>query len=166
MDIKKKKIIKAILVIILIIIMLLLFMLWFRGKSLSKYKRNVNSTAVTEVAKPVFVVNGASDIKIDGIEDTVYKFNVKNFDSTGRSETALKYFIEIVNNSQAELNFILTNNGKPVTMTNNKTGLFSLSSLTNQTDEYELRIEYNNNPAIATDIDGNVQIKVEAVQAE
>jgi len=166
MDIKKKKIIKIILIIILILIILLLWLLFSRGKTLSKYKQNINGSSTTEVAQPVFVVDGASDILIDGIEDTIYNFSVKNYDKTSISEVDMNYYIEIVNNSQANLEFILIKDGKNVSLNNNKTNLISLKSLTKQNDEYQLSIKYNNNPAVTSDIDGNVQIKVEAVQIE
>lgn len=167
MDIKKKKVIKAVLIVILIIIILLLWLLFSNGKSFSKYKSNINANSTTEIAKPIFTVDGASDILIDGIEDTVYNFSVKNNDETGISEVDMNYYIQIVNNSQADLQFILMKNGKSVSLDgNNKTNLISLASLTKQNDEYQLRIKYKNNPEITSDIDGNVQIKVEAVQSE
>ena len=144
--------------------MLLLWLGFMRSKGFSIYRKAINSSGVSEVSKPVFVVEGNSNIKIDGIEDTTYKFSVKNYDNTGISNTNLKYFIQIVNNSQADLDFILTNNGKQVNLNNNKTGLISLSSLKKQSDEYELQIKYNNNPAVESNIEGNVQIKVEAIQ--
>lgn len=166
MDIKKKKVIKAVLIIILIIIILLLWLLCFGGKSFSKYKKDINSSSLTEVAKPIFSVDGASDIKIDGIEDTVYYFTIKNNDKSGVSEVDLNYYIQIENNSKADLDFVLMKDGKNVPLNNNKTNLISLKSSNKQDDEYQLRIKYNNNPAIVSDINGNVQIKVEAVQAE
>lgn len=166
MEIKKKKIIKIVLIVVLIIIMLLLWFGFMRGKGFGKYNSKVNSNSVSQVAKPVFIVSGDSNIKIDGIEDTIYKFDVKNYDNNGKSDVDLNYTIQIINNSQADLDFVLTNNGNNVNLTNNKTDLISLSSANTQKDEYELQIKYNNNPAITSDIDGNVQIKVEAVQAE
>lgn len=166
MEIKKKKIIRIVLIVVLILIMLLLWFGLLKGKGFSKYNSKINSTSVSQVAKPVFIVSGDSNIKIDGIEDTIYKFNVKNYDNNGKSDVDLKYTIQIVNNSQADLEFILKNNGNSVNLTNNKTDPISLSSANTQKDEYELQIKYNNNPAITSDIDGNVQIKVEAVQAE
>ena len=165
MEVKKKKVLRFVLIVILIIIMLLLWLGFMKGKSFSKYRKEVDSNGVSEIAKPVFQVSGDRNIKIDGIEDTIYKFNVKNYDNTGRSETDLKYTIEIVNNSEADLNFILTKDGNSITLNNNKTSEMTLLSSGTQNDEYELKIEYNNNPAIVSDIEGNVQIKVEAVQS-
>lgn len=120
---------------------------------------------MTEIAKPILNVEGDRKIKIDGIEDTLYNFSVKNYDGSDISEVDMNYFIEIVNNSKADLEFILTKNGKDINLTNNKTDLISSSGLERQTDEYQLKIKYHNNPAIVEDIDGSVQVKVEAVQA-
>lgn len=166
MEIEKKKIIRIILIVVLILIMLLLWFGLIKGKVFSKYKSEINATSVSQVAKPVFIVTGDRDIKINGIEDTIYKFDVKNYDNNGKSDVDLKYTIQIINNSQADLDFILTNNGNIINLINNKTEQISLSSDNSQKDEYELQIKYNNNPAITSDIDGNVQIKVEAIQAE
>lgn len=167
MDITKKKILKAILLIILIIIFLfLLFFTLGARKTYSKYNKDIKSSSITETAKPIFVVDGESNILIDGITDKNYTFEVKNYDSTGASEVDLDYYIEIVNNSSADLTFELTKDGKRVALNNNKTSKISLSSLTKQDDSYSLKIKYKNNTAITNDISGNVQIKVEAVQAE
>lgn len=165
MDITKKKILKIILIVILIIIILLLSWLFLGGRTFSKYKKNINASSLTEIAKPILNVEGDREIKIDGIEDTLYNFSVKNYDGSDISEVDMNYFIEIVNNSKADLEFILTKNGKDIKLTNNKTDLISSSGLERQTDEYQLKIKYHNNPAIVEDIDGSVQVKVEAVQA-
>ena len=76
------------------------------------------------------------------------------------------YKVEI-NNSEADLEFELTDkNNRVVKLDNNKSGIFELPKDIVQNDNYTLKIRYNNNPAISNDIDGNVQVKVEAVQAE
>lgn len=165
MDITKKKVLKIILIVILIIIILLLSWLFLGERTFSKYKKNINASSLTEIAKPILNVEGDKEIKIDGIEDTLYNFSVKNYDGSDISEVDMNYCIEIVNNSKADLEFILTKNGKDIKLTNNKTDLISSSGLERQTDEYQLKIKYHNNPAIVEDIDGSVQVKVEAVQA-
>lgn len=166
MDIKKKRVMRIILIIILIIIFLFLWLGIGRSKVFSRNRKGLNMSGVSEIAKPVFVVDGNSNIKIDGKKDTVYKFCVKNYDDTGVSNTDLRYFIQVVNDSEADLDFILTSKGKKVNLNNNKTGLIALSSSKKQTDEYELKIIYNNDPAMESNIDGNVQIKIEAVPDE
>ena len=150
---------------IIIFLLLLSFTLGAR-KNYAKYNRDVSSSSSTDVAKPIFVVDGDSNILIDGISDKTYTFNVKNYDATGISEVDLDYYIQIENNSDADLTFELTKGGQKVNLTNNKTNKISLSGLTKQTDLYSLKIKYTNNPAITNDISGNVQIKVEAVQAD
>lgn len=166
MKVKTKKAINIILVIALIIIVILLLLLLFGGKSFSKFRKSINSSGVAEIAKPIFIVDGTENIKIDGIEDTVYNFSVKNYDGSEISDVSLKYNIEIINDSQADLQFELTKNGETVELTNNKTEVMYLNGISQDKDDYELRIIYNNNPAIVDDISGNVQIKVEAIQQE
>ena len=164
MESDKKKVIRLVLIVILIIIMLLLWLGLMNSKGSLRYKKRINSSEMAEASKPVFVVDGNSNIKIDGIEDTVYKFSVKNYDKTGKSNIDLRYSIQIVNNSQVDLDFILTNEEGLVNLNNNKTGLILLSSSKKQSDEYQLKIKYKNNPAITSDIDGNIQIKVETTE--
>lgn len=166
MKVKTKKAINIILVIALIIIVILLLLLLFGGRSFSKFRKTINSSGVAEIAKPIFVVDGTENIKIDGIQDTVYSFSVKNYDGSEISDVALKYNIEVINNSQAELQFELSKDGEKVELTNNKTEVMFLNGISQDKDDYELRIIYNNNPAIVDDISGNVQIKVEAIQNE
>ena len=164
MKLKNKRAIHIILVIL--IILLILFFILFLGKAFSKYKKDVNSNAVAEVATPIFVVDGTDNIKIDGIEDTVYSFSVKNYKGVDISEVDTNYTIQIVNNSEANLEFELTKNGEQVTLTNNTTDLMNLKGISRNADEFELKIIYNDNPAVVEDITGNVQIKVEASQTE
>lgn len=166
MDVKKKKIIKTILIIVVMMIFLLLCWLFLGGKSFAKYQKEIDSNHSLEIAKPVFVMDGADNIKIDGVEDTVYHFSVKNFDDSEISEVDMKYAIQIVNNTEADLEFILTKDGESIQLEGNKTNFISLSSLTKQEDHYELKIKYLNHSATNEDINGNVQIKVEAVQVE
>lgn len=167
MNIKTKKIINVTLVILLIILILILCWIYFSGKSFSRYKTTVSSNSVAEIAKPVFIVDGDPNIKIDGISDTSYHFTVKNNDSANISETNIKYYIEIVNNSKAKLEFeLLDSQNNIVSLNENKTKIFELNKGTIQNDNYILNVKYENDPAITEDIQGNVQIKVEAIQAE
>lgn len=165
MKVKTKKAINIILVIALIIIVILLLIL-FCGKTFSKFKKSINSNGIAEIAKPIFIVDGTENIKIDGIEDTIYNFNIKNYDGFEISDVEMNYTIEIVNDSEADLEFELTKNGEMQTLTNNKTEEMTINGITRTTDSYELKIKYNDNPAIVEDISGNVQIKVEAIQQE
>lgn len=164
MKLKNKRAIHIILVIL--IILLILFFILFLGKAFSKYKKDVNSNAVAEVATPIFVVDGTENIKIDGIEDTLYKFSVKNYKGTDISEVDMNYNVQIVNNSDANLEFELIKNGEKIVLTNNTTELMNLKGISRNADEFELKIIYNDNPAVVEDITGNVQIKVEASQTE
>lgn len=167
MDIKTKKIINVTLVILLIILILLIMWIFFNGKSFSKFKTTVKSNGVAEIAKPIFLTEGNSDIKIDGIEDTIYNFTVKNNDNENISDVNIKYYIEIINNSQADLDFeLIDKNNNVVNLNNNKSGIFELIKDSKQNDNYTLKIRYTNNSSIVNDIEGNVQIKVEAIQAE
>ena len=164
MKIRNKKILNVILIILLILILFLLGILG--GKTYSKYKRTVESNGIAEIAKPVFIVDNDNEIKIDGNEDTTYTFSVKNFDSVNISDVEMKYTVEILNNSKANLEFELKRNGEIQKLTNNKTETLIINGITRSTDNFELKIKYNDNPAIVEDITGNIQVKIEAVQQE
>ena len=166
MEIKKKKLINTLLVVIIFVVILLLSWLLLGGKSYSKYKEEVNAMSNTQIAKPVFVVNGTSNIEINGKEDMIYYFDIKNYNENGISEVEMDYFIEIVNHSQVNLEFELTKKDEKIELQNNKTGVISLANVIKQDDKYELKIKYKDKPAVFSDVQGNVQIKVEAVQAK
>ena len=161
-----KKIGKTFGIIVLMIILLLFLFLFFSGKSFSKYKNDITSRSMLSLKKPIFVVNGADDIKIDGIQDATYKYSVSNYKDNEVSEADLDYYINIENNSKADLEFELTKDNEKIELNNNQSNLISLSSFNKQEDEYLLKVKYNNNPAIEENIAGNIQIKVEAVQAQ
>lgn len=164
MKIRNKKILNVILIILLIIILFLLGVLG--GKTYSKYKRTVESNGIAEIAKPVFVVDSEQDIKIDGNEDTTYSFSVKNYNTNDISDVEMKYTVEIINNSKANLDFELSRNGVKQELTNNKSEILTIKGITRVTDNFELKIKYNDNPAVVEDITGNVQVKIEAIQQE
>ncbi len=167
MKVKTKKTINIVLIVILVILILLLLFLLFGKLSYSRFKNNVNSNGIAEIAQPILVVDGAPNIKIDGIQDTIYSFSVKNYNQSTISETDLDYNIEIINDSKADLEFELVKNGnEKINLNNNKTEIMNLKGTTRNTDNYELKIKYKNNEAITEDITGNVQVKVVAIQSE
>lgn len=165
MDIKKKRI-KTIVTILIFIILLLLFWIVIGGRSFAKYKNEIHSSHTAEIAKTVFIVDGAQNIQIDGKEDTIYAFEIKNFDETGVNQVGLNYDIAIVNHSEADLEFELMKNGELIELNEDTTNLFYLGSYERQIDKYELKIKYHHQPTIISDIEGNVQIKAQATQAQ
>lgn len=166
MNVKTKKTINIVLIVLLIIIFILLLLMFMWGRTLAKYSKEINSSATSGVAQPILIVDGAENIKIDGINDTIYTFSVKNYVLSDVSDVDMDYNIEIVNDSKADLEFELLKDGKAVSLKNNKTETMHIKGVESHSDHYELRIKYKNNPAITEDITGNVQVKVEAVQAE
>lgn len=165
MTVKSKKMITTIFTIVAILITILLFWLTIGGESLAKLKNEASDTKKSaEIAESVFRVDGDQMIKIDGKEETVYHFSVKNYDETKMSEVDLNYDIEILNASSSDLEFELSQNGKPVNLDQNKTDLFCLSPFEKQKHDYILRIIYQNQPANFEEIEGSVQIKTQAIQ--
>lgn len=132
--------------------------------SYAKYKQALTGDGKVEVAKPILILERTSDIKIDGIKDEVYDFSVKNYTDTQINEVNLNYSIQIINDSHANLEFTLYKNGQQIDLNHGETEGILLSNLKKQEDNYELKIKYNDDSAMKSDIYGNVQIKVEAVQ--
>ncbi len=166
MKVENKKILNICLIVVLVALVILLLLMFLFGRTLSKYSRSVNSNSTADIAKPVFIVDGEQNIKIDGIEDTEYTFSIKNYTFQDISDVDMDYTIEIVNNSEANLDFELLRNGTAISLNNNKTATLNLKGIQRNIDEYKLIVRYENNPAILKDFAGNVQIKVEAVQSE
>lgn len=166
MKVENKKILNICLVVILVVLIILLLLMFLFGRTLSKYNRSVSSNSIAEIAKPVFVVDGEQNIKIDGIKDTEYTFSVKNYNLQEISDVDMNYTIEIINSSKANLKFELVRNGTKINLNNNKTEILNLKGIERHTDEYRLIVKYENDATILEDITGNVQIKVEAVQSE
>ncbi len=166
MKVENKKILNICLVVILVALLILLLLMFMFGRTLSKYNRSVSSNSTADIAKPVFVVDGEQNIKIDGIQDTEYDFSIKNYNFQEISDVDMDYTIEIVNSSKANLSFELIRNGTKVSLDNNKTDTFNLKGIQRHTDDYKLIVKYENDATILEDITGNVQIKVEAVQSE
>ena len=152
-----KKIIRKISIIVILSYIIV-------GISYAKYKQGLTGNGKVSVAKPIVILDSANDVKINGMQDTPYNFSVKNYTQTQINEVNLKYFIQIINDSDADLEFTLFKDGKIVDLIQNQTEGILLSNLSKQEDDYELKIKYNDDPSIKTDIYGKVQIKVEAVQ--
>lgn len=152
-----KKIIKKVSMIVVVFYIIV-------GISYAKYKQGLTGNGKVSVAKPILVLNSTDDVKINGMKDTKYRFSVKNYTQTEVNEVNLKYFIQIINHSDADLEFTLFKNGEMVDLIENQTEGILLCNLTKQEDEYELKIKYNDDIRIKSDIYGSVQIKVEAIQ--
>lgn len=152
-----KKIIKKISIFVILLYII-------AGISYAKYKQGLTGNGEVSVAKPILILDSTNDVKIDGMKDEKYKFSVKNYTQTQVNEVNLKYFIQIINHSDADLEFTLYKDGEIVDLIENQTEGILLCNLTKQEDEYELKIKYNNDICIKSDIYGSVQIKVEAIQ--
>lgn len=166
MSVKKRKVVRTMFTLVVLIALLLLSWILIGGKSFAKYKSETSAMHLAEIAKPIFIVDGAENIQINGIEDTVYNFEIRNYDEKVVNGVNLNYTIEVMNNSKADLEFELSKNGEIVNLTENKSTLNTLKALDKQNDLYQLKIKYYNNPAITSDIQGNVQIKTQAIQEE
>lgn len=162
-----KKILKITLIILLIILLILLLMMFFGSSTFSKFKSKVSSSGIAEIATPIFNVEGVNSIKIDKNNSSKYNFSVSNYKNTNISQVEITYYIEILNNSEANLSFSLYDaNNKQVKLVDNKSGLFTLKKNITQKDNFSLYVTYTEDSTILDDIEGNIQIKVEAAQIQ
>lgn len=136
------------------------------GISYAKYKQKLTGNGKVLVAKPILILDATNDIKIDGMKDAIYKFSVKNYTDTQMNETNLNYFIQLINHSDADLEFTLYKNDEKIALNQNQTEGIFLSNLSKQEDKFKLEIKYKDDANCKSDIQGDVQIKVEAIQED
>lgn len=164
---KKRKLITLILTVAMVILLIILFLLLYKH-SMAKYKEVINLSSTTEVANPVFIVDGVKEITIDGLEEqSVYNFSVKNYEENNISDVNMKYYVEIVNNIGNMISYNLSKDNKNINLKDNRTEEIKLTGVNKKEDNYELNINYDKSLSQDNeDITGIIQIRVVAVQEE
>lgn len=160
------KIIK-ILILVLALLIALIFLFSYQN-SFSSFFSKITGDSSTKVASPIFVME-SSEKKILNDENTEvdYYFNIKNFniDNT-RSQTDLKYTIEITPKLDTSIILTLYKDNQVIGLNNQKTGLIELKQDSNKTHSYRLNVKYDRERTNATtDIKENIFIKASAIQS-
>lgn len=123
--------------------------------SFAKYINSNKHSINTQIAKPIFIVEGDKEIVIDKYGSTNdYQFSIKNFNNDSISEVSFNYSIEIIADEVVKTQ--LFHNGNLI----NTNDTFNLAHTTTSEHEYILKIE------APEDYTGKVKINVTAYQME
>ena len=171
MKIKKEasneKKISRIITIILIIIMV--FIMLFCGYSMAKVVDNVLIKGNTGIAEPILVVENNPVIDITEVNNEgIYTFKIKNYNEQDKiTEANLKYYIEIIGDSNNSLNMQLFQGENEIELINHKTEYMELSKNQKQDIEYKIKFFFDKNSiGSVNDILDNIQIKVHSEQVK
>ena len=94
-----------------------------------------------------------------------YYFNIKNFNENGKSQTDLKYIIEIQPNLDPTISLTLYKDNEIIKLEKQKTDYIEIKHDTNITHSYRLNVKYEREKSNSTtDIKENVFIKASAIQ--
>ena len=160
-----KKTIKIILSILILIILIILLM--YKG-TFSSFIAKINGSSETQVAEPIFVMEN-TDKKILDDEHTEldYYFTIKNFNSNNvRTQTDLKYYIEIQPKVDDTIILTLYRDNTIIPLNNQRTNYIDLGNASNITHSYRLHVKYDRDRNDSTeDIKENIFIKAYAVQS-
>ena len=161
-----KKIIKIMLVIIALII--LLIVLFMNRDTFASFISKIAGKSSTEVAEPIFIMeNTEKKLLNDNNTEVDYYFTIKNFNSNNeRTQTDLKYYIEIQANVDESIIFTLYRDNTVVPLSNKKTNYINLEKDNNITHSYRLNVKYDREKSNSTiDIKENIFIKANAIQS-
>lgn len=159
----KKNIKRETSILIIIIIMLLLF----GGYSMAKVMEEVIIKSNTEIAEPILVIENNPSLDITAINNYgVYTFKVKNYNEQNKiTEIDLKYYIEILSNTDNSINIELYQNDNKIELKNNRTEYIQISKDKKEEREYKIKITYDKNKSnTINDIMEKIQVKVHTEQ--
>lgn len=160
----KQKVNKKALIAIIVLIIILLFV----PKVYAKYMDAIILKSNTQIAKPIFIVEGTEISKINSINNVgYYEFYVKNYDENNISEIGFNYVIEIVTELNESIKFELYKGDEQIELKDLKTNEIYIGANEKIEQKYKLKIIYDKNlNSIGKDILQEVQIKVHSEQEE
>ena len=160
----KQKVNKKTLIAIIVLIIILLFV----PKVYAKYMDAIILKSNTQIAKPIFIVEGTEISKINSINNVgYYEFYVKNYDENNISEIGFNYVIEIVTELNESIKFELYKGDEQIELKDLKTNEIYIGANEKIEQKYKLKIIYDKNlNSIGKDILQEVQIKVHSEQEE
>lgn len=152
---------KIIMVLVLLASILLLTPIVF-----AKYQSLDILNNKTEIAKPIFEVQGTESSKISAIQNKgYYDFTIKNFNDTGISEIGFLYTIEIIADVDESIQFELYKEDEKIELQDLKTKPLSIQANQEIEQNYKLIVTYDSSLGEkGKDILQEVQIKVHSEQ--
>lgn len=160
----KQKVNKKTLIAIIVLIIILLFV----PKVYAKYMDAIILKSNTQIAKPIFIVEGTEISKINSINNVgYYEFYVRNYDENNISEIGFNYVIEVVTELNESIKFELYKGDEQIELKDLKTNEIYIGANEKIEQKYKLKIIYDKNlNSIGKDILQEVQIKVHSEQEE
>ena len=135
-------------------------------KVYAKYIQYVEVKSSTEIAKPVFIVEGTEQSKINSINNIgYYEFYVRNYNETEISDIGFNYIIEVVSKQDKSITFELYKEDENIVLEDLKTEKMYIGANEKLEQKYKLKVIYNKDlNEIGKDILQEVQIKVHSEQ--
>lgn len=162
-DTKNSRFLTIVLIIFIIILLL------FCGYSMAKTMEEFIIKGKAEIAQPIFIVENNPSIDITALNNIgTYTFKVKNYNEQNEvTQTALKYYIEILANTDNSINIELYQNENKINLTNNKTEYIEISKDKKEEREYKIKITYDKNQSnTINDIMEKIQVRVHTEQVK
>ena len=163
---KKDKKIKYITLLIIIFMVILLFLC---SISLAKNIEGVIINSGTQVAEPILIIENNPSIDITATKNHgLYSFKVKNYDNQNKiSDVDMKYYIQILSNTDESIEFKLYQDNKQINLKDNKTDYIKMSKEEMISREYKIEITYDKNKNISVnDIIQKIQVKIHSEQGK
>lgn len=163
---KKDKKMKYITLLIIIFMVILLFLC---SISLAKNIEGVIINSGTQVAEPILIIENNPSIDITATKNHgIYSFKVKNYNNQNKiSDVDMKYYIQILSNTDESINFKLYQDNNQIKLKDNKTDYIKMpkGEMTNR--EYKIEITYDKNKNISVnDIIQKIQVKIHSEQGK
>lgn len=163
---KKDKKIKYITLLIIIFMVILLFLC---SISLAKNIEGVIINSGTQVAEPILIIENNPSIDITATKNHgIYSFKVKNYDNQNKiSDVDMKYYIQILSNTDESIDFKLYQDNKQINLKDNKTDYIKMPKEEMISREYKIEITYDKNKNISVnDIIQKIQVKIHSEQGK
>lgn len=151
----------------LTLIILITILLLFCGFTMAKVIEDIILKSRTAIAEPILFIENNPSIDITQLNNYgEYSFKVKNYNEKNKvTETDLRYYIEIVADTDNSVKIELYQNENKIDLKNNKTDYIKISKDKKEEREYKVKITYDkNNSNIIGDIMQRIQVKVHTEQ--
>lgn len=158
---KDTKIITGGLIVFIIILLLLC------GYTMSKAIEEVILKGKAEIAEPILIIENNPSLDITAENNTgTYIFKVKNYNKQNKiTQTDLRYYIEILSNTDDSINIELYQNENKVELNNNRSEYMQISKSQKEEIEYKIKITYDKDKSnTINDIMEKIQVKVHTEQ--
>lgn len=132
----------------------------------AKYITIEKISTLFNIATPVFIVEGEEAIPISENNNIgYYEFSIKNFNETTVSATDFYYTIEVIVNTEIELDFELYRDENLIQLENLKSEKLLINGNEKVEQKYKLKVIYDGSEEEKNqDVIGDVQIKIHSEQ--